>query len=175
MAPTMDLAQRLRKARKFAELTQAALAQRSGVKQQMISKLENGQSKETADLVSLAVACGVRPEWLASGDGTMVAPKHAVPSPEPGWFVVIGHGVHEEIDQEALDIAIAWRSLSRGTRRMISKQITEEIGDLSPLLRRLWDSAKTADQERADRALEEAQAKERSKQADGADRSARKK
>ncbi len=171
----MDLAQRLRKARKFAELTQAALAEKSGVKQQMISKLENGQSKETADLVALAVACGVRPEWLAGDDGPMVAPKHEMPSPEPGWFVVVGHGVYEEIDQEALDIAVAWRSLSRGTKRMISRQITEEIGDLNPLLRRLWDSAKADDQDRADRKLEEAQEKIRSADNGGLDKAARKK
>lgn len=45
---------------------------------------------------------------------------------------------------------------------MISRQVSEEIGDLNPLLRRLWDSAKPGDQERADGLLEEAQRKERS-------------
>lgn len=37
----------------------------------MISKLESGQSKETAGIVALALACGVRPEWLFNGSGSM--------------------------------------------------------------------------------------------------------
>jgi SOS-response transcriptional repressor LexA len=39
----------------------------------MISKLETGQSTETARLVDLAIACTVRPEWLATGRGPMTS------------------------------------------------------------------------------------------------------
>jgi hypothetical protein len=38
----------------------------------MISKLESGKSKGTADIVSIATACRVRPEWLANEDGAML-------------------------------------------------------------------------------------------------------
>jgi transcriptional regulator with XRE-family HTH domain len=82
--PRMDLAQRLKTARKEAGLSQARLAELSKVSQQMISKLESGRSTETAGIVRLALACDVRPEWLESGAGPMrgVDPGHALaPSP----------------------------------------------------------------------------------------------
>ncbi|HXH02678.1 MAG TPA: helix-turn-helix transcriptional regulator [Candidatus Competibacteraceae bacterium] len=62
---------RLRYARHQAGMTQRAVAAASGVKQQMISKLETNKSLETADIVSLAKALGVRPEWLAHNEGPM--------------------------------------------------------------------------------------------------------
>jgi transcriptional regulator with XRE-family HTH domain len=65
------LGQRLRQARNAANLTQRELALKSKVTQQMISKLETGLSHETADIVKLAVACGVDPVWLENGDGNL--------------------------------------------------------------------------------------------------------
>jgi transcriptional regulator with XRE-family HTH domain len=52
-------------------MTQRQLAEASGVKQQMISKLEVGRASETSDIVSLAKALGVRSEWLHSGEKPM--------------------------------------------------------------------------------------------------------
>jgi len=69
----MKLSERLKKARKHASLSQKELEAASGVSQQMISRIETGQSKETADIVKLSIACGVRPEWLAEGQGGMTA------------------------------------------------------------------------------------------------------
>jgi transcriptional regulator with XRE-family HTH domain len=68
----MTLGERLKTAREFAGLTQKDLEQKSGVLQQMISKIENGKQETSAYVVQLAVACGVRPEWLALGQGEMV-------------------------------------------------------------------------------------------------------
>jgi transcriptional regulator with XRE-family HTH domain len=76
----MSLGRRLKKAREYAgramgskkKLSQKQLAERSGVSQQMISKLELGRSKETSGIVALAIYCGVRPEWLSDGTGPMV-------------------------------------------------------------------------------------------------------
>lgn len=76
----MSLGRRLKKAREYAgrvmgskrKLSQKQLAERSGVSQQMISKLELGVSKETSGIVALAIYCGVRPEWLSHGTGPMV-------------------------------------------------------------------------------------------------------
>lgn len=65
------LADRLREARAFARLTQEQAEKKSGVSQQMISKLETGRSKETAQIVDLAVAYGVNPIWLQTGRGVM--------------------------------------------------------------------------------------------------------
>jgi transcriptional regulator with XRE-family HTH domain len=67
------LGERLKKAREYAGLTQKELETKSGVLQQMISKIENGRQDTSAYVVQLAVACGVRPEWLAMGQGEMVA------------------------------------------------------------------------------------------------------
>lgn len=68
----MTLAERIIKARSHAELTQEELAKKSGISQQAISRLETGKQKTTTDIVSIAIACGVRPEWLALENGEMV-------------------------------------------------------------------------------------------------------
>lgn len=62
------IGERLRLARKNARLSQAALAEASGVSQQMISKLEVGKAESTGDIVKLARACGVDADWLEDGD-----------------------------------------------------------------------------------------------------------
>ena len=68
----MSLAIRLKQARERAGLTQVELQAKSGVPQQAISKIEKGLQGSTAFVVRLAVACGVRPEWLDSGEEPML-------------------------------------------------------------------------------------------------------
>jgi transcriptional regulator with XRE-family HTH domain len=68
----MTYAERLKIARAYAGLTQTELAEKSGIRQQMISKLETGLSDETTATVKLALACGVNPEWLDGEVGDMV-------------------------------------------------------------------------------------------------------
>ena len=68
----MSLGERLRKARLTARLTQRQLAEKAGVTQQMVSRLETGKAHGTTDIVSLAIACEANPEWLATGEGDMV-------------------------------------------------------------------------------------------------------
>lgn len=68
----MNLSERIVLARTHAKLTQTQLADLSGVTQQSISLLENGKQKQTTEIVSIAVACGVRSEWLALEQGEMV-------------------------------------------------------------------------------------------------------
>lgn len=65
------LGERLKAAREHAGLTQQELESRTGVKQATISKIELGKSETTTFAVQLAVACGVRAEWLALGLGKM--------------------------------------------------------------------------------------------------------
>lgn len=62
-----SIGSRLKEARKEARLSQKQLAEKSGASQQMISKLETGKAKETSDIVALARACGIRPDWLQDG------------------------------------------------------------------------------------------------------------
>lgn len=70
----MNLGERIALARKHAKLTQPALAEKlNGVMtQQNISLLERGITKGTEYIVQIAMACEVRPEWLATGQGEMI-------------------------------------------------------------------------------------------------------
>lgn len=67
----MKFSERLKKARKHAKLSQEELANAIGVTQGLISKIERGDQEESAYVVKIARACGVRPEWLDDGSGEM--------------------------------------------------------------------------------------------------------
>jgi transcriptional regulator with XRE-family HTH domain len=72
----MNLANRIKAAREYAELTQIELSKKVSLPQQTISKLERGIQQETAALIKIAAACGVNPFWLDSGEGEMVGRPH---------------------------------------------------------------------------------------------------
>ncbi len=63
----MSLAQRLKQSREKAQLSQRELARRSGLSQQLISKLENGLVESTSEVFKLAEALRVDARWLATG------------------------------------------------------------------------------------------------------------
>ncbi|MDD5033810.1 MAG: LexA family transcriptional regulator [Methylococcaceae bacterium] len=65
----MSLSQRLKQSREQAQISQRELAKRSGLSQQLISKLENGLVESTAEVFRLAEALRVDPRWLATGKG----------------------------------------------------------------------------------------------------------
>lgn len=65
--------ERLHQARTHAKLTQTQLAKAAGVAQGTLGELE-WRYDGSAAVVRLAMACGVRPEWLAEGEGHMVDP-----------------------------------------------------------------------------------------------------
>ncbi|BBL71098.1 LexA family protein [Methylogaea oryzae] len=67
----MSLGQRLKTAREAKKLTQLSLAQRSGVSQQLISRLEGGHIESTTEIFPLADTLGVDARWLATGQGSM--------------------------------------------------------------------------------------------------------
>lgn len=68
----MKYGERLKLARDHAGLSQSDLALRAGVgTQENVSKLERGDATGSEFSVHYAVACGVRPEWLAMEDGEM--------------------------------------------------------------------------------------------------------
>ena len=66
--PLDSLAQRVRHARTMRKLSQQKLAQRSGMKQPDISKIELGLIQSTTGIARIAEALGVPPRWLESGD-----------------------------------------------------------------------------------------------------------
>jgi transcriptional regulator with XRE-family HTH domain len=62
---------RLEIARKYAQLSQAALAEKSGTSQANISKLELGNASGSEFTAQFADACNINPVWLATGNGEM--------------------------------------------------------------------------------------------------------
>lgn len=71
--PNMKFSDRLKQARKHAKLSQEELALAVGCSQGAVSKIERGDQEESALVVKFAVACGVNPVWLDTGNGEMVA------------------------------------------------------------------------------------------------------
>lgn len=79
------LGENLKKIRKAKKVTQKELAQKSGVKQSVISDLETGNARSTGSILELASALGVTAEELKKGafdeaslaNFTPVAPKMA--------------------------------------------------------------------------------------------------
>lgn len=75
MARPLDtMGERLRFARQKRHLTQGQLADKAGMKQPDISKIELGSILQTTGIARLARALSVPAEWLERGDG-----------PEPDW------------------------------------------------------------------------------------------
>jgi len=82
------LGERLREARDLAGLSQKQLEARSGLSQKTISKIEIGKQDKSTQVLRLAQACGVRVEWLASGEGPMVGDATTANSPTAGYNVL---------------------------------------------------------------------------------------
>ena len=70
----MNYGKRLQKARMQAKLSQKGLSDKTNnvCTQENISKLERGSATGSEYTVQLALACGVSPYWLATGEGEMV-------------------------------------------------------------------------------------------------------
>jgi transcriptional regulator with XRE-family HTH domain len=76
------MANRARARRKELGLTQAEVAQVSGLQQSDVSKIENGGIQKTTELLGLARALRCSPQWLFNGQGDMVAVNSASPADE---------------------------------------------------------------------------------------------
>ncbi|MCC4588725.1 helix-turn-helix domain-containing protein [Xanthomonas sp. NCPPB 1067] len=97
-ASVMELRDRIAEAMQHAGLTQDALAKRVDVSQQAIQKLLSGQSKTSRKLTEIAVACRVRPEWLASEDGPMLGDAVQIAPSQPERI---------DFDRMALTVSVA--------------------------------------------------------------------
>lgn len=73
------LGENLKKIRKAKKMTQKELAQKSGVKQSVISDLETGNAKSTGSILELAIALGVTAEELKKGVFDEVLLTNVVP------------------------------------------------------------------------------------------------
>lgn len=74
----LDIAGRVRTARKHAKLTQKELAKKAGTTQTVISDIENGRNKSSASLYDIAVATKVSSKWLLKGEGEMLPPPNTM-------------------------------------------------------------------------------------------------
>lgn len=85
-----SLGENLKTIRKLKKMTQKELAQKSGVKQSVISDLETGNAKSTGSIIELANALGVTAEDLRKGvsgeiETTNIAPVQARMAPVLSW------------------------------------------------------------------------------------------
>lgn len=67
ITPVKELSERVVWARARLGISQEQLAAKAGVSQGTIGNIESGIRKKPRELVSIANALGVRPEWLSSG------------------------------------------------------------------------------------------------------------
>ncbi|WP_461517113.1 helix-turn-helix domain-containing protein [Porticoccus sp.] len=97
-----DLAHRIKAARHQRGQSQADLAQKTRLTQQMISKLESGQSRSTSAIFAIANALCVSAEWLWLGGE----------NPQTIAFF-----------DDTPSLAKAWRNLTETQRSNITRQI----------------------------------------------------
>jgi transcriptional regulator with XRE-family HTH domain len=128
---TVNLNKRLQRAREHARLTQKALEGKSGVSQKTISKIERGDQGSSSALVQLATACGVRPEWLATGTGPMVQDTALKVAESAGTYEV-------KLSTDARDVAMAFQKLTPASQEMIRTVLFVQLASETnhPWLRR---------------------------------------
>ena len=132
----MKFGDRLELARKSAKLTQEELAKKSGVQQGTISKIERGDADSSTFTVQLAIACGVRPEWLAIEDGSMTGSPFQVRQPEAKYEVK--DQVLEDLESLEPEDADVWRAQIRAAAIKARKAKQEksdrrpDVGDADP-------------------------------------------
>jgi SOS-response transcriptional repressor LexA len=79
-----SIGQRVKAARTYAGLTQVQLAEKAKMDQTTISKLEKGHNAKSAFCVRIAVACGVSPVWIETGQGDMLPKESSSPTDNGG-------------------------------------------------------------------------------------------
>lgn len=88
--PAMSLGDRIKQARERAGLSQAALADAIGMRQQSLSALEAGKSQTTSKIVEIAFATKAPVAWLA----------HGTDAPDPPQTENAGERLFVEIEDD---------------------------------------------------------------------------
>jgi transcriptional regulator with XRE-family HTH domain len=86
------IAERLLEARLSKEWTQGQLASAAGVSQGTIGNIESGLRKNPRELLAIAAALGVSPDWLKTGKGSLqfASPVVTAASPEDALRLLAG-------------------------------------------------------------------------------------
>jgi phage repressor protein C with HTH and peptisase S24 domain len=116
------LKDRMKSARKHANLTQRELAVRVGVSQPVISQLESGENLQSVHLVRIAAACGVHPQWLADGEGPMQTDGGV--SELPGTYAAT---TRSSASSGAADKVLAMLSKHKGLTAAARDQIAQAV------------------------------------------------
>lgn len=106
---------RIKRRRLDLGLSQTALADLVGIKQQTIDGMEKTPKRRSRFTVQIAAALGVRAEWLDTGVGPMF-PDQATPAEESGGGPQSGGGSGEE-DYLPADLLSDAADLERAGRR----------------------------------------------------------
>jgi Zn-dependent peptidase ImmA (M78 family)/DNA-binding XRE family transcriptional regulator len=116
MFDAQEVGDRVRQLRVATGLDQTQLAQRVGVVQGAISRIENGLNRPTDDiLVALAGALDCRPDFLA-------APLPSVPPTRP-WLRAYADAPKRDVDQQLAQCAIAIEATERLSLRTLPDAI----------------------------------------------------
>lgn len=109
---------RIRHARRLAQLTQAALAEEIGIGASAVAQWElpNGTSPTAEHLERIATVCGVSFEWLATGRGLAVSGVEEAPALRASEFA------NDEFEDRLL---IAFRRISRRKREAFVRWMEE--------------------------------------------------
>lgn len=67
------LAERVKYARELKDLSQHEIAEKAGISQPTYFKIENGLTQKPRNILDIAQALNVNPQWLATGQGEMNA------------------------------------------------------------------------------------------------------
>lgn len=114
--PRTGLADRIRRARRHARLSQSGLAGRVGVTSSAVAQWEhpNGTSPTLARLQSIATATAVNLEWLASGRGPQQRGAKADPAETPAVKLDLF-----ALDESEETLLRRFRTLSPRARQML--------------------------------------------------------
>lgn len=100
------LAERLKKARKHAKLSQTAVAEKINISQPSYSALERGESRTTSKIIELANLFDVNAEWLDSGKGEMLdTPANRMEFTPPIWFDAFADRLKQIKQENVVSIA----------------------------------------------------------------------
>jgi len=110
----MKMQERIRRARRMAELSQAELARRIKVQRSAVSNWESASEilPSMQNLIGIAKVCKVSLEWLGTGRGGM--------SKDPEVLADIAAADAELVDaHEGRDLLAAFRNLPRRSQHLV--------------------------------------------------------
>lgn len=106
------LAKRVRYAREQLSISQSELARRVGIRPQAIQFIEAGRVRRPRNLVEIAAALHVNPEWLLFGKGNMTTGVKYESKDE-----ALG------LSDEAIELARTWMELPKPQRTAVRETV----------------------------------------------------